>query len=183
MSTQIQIPGINQASTPPVSDTTFTTLTGTLTQTIVKTLTLPANTLKIGTYWNVGPKDFGIIDLAVNYAGTGTTTILFYMNNVSNLSGSPVQLTGGLSAAASVTYGSTVFGITPSSGGSSNSTTRITSNTNMQYVSSTALPSGFTNSTIFDITQPIYVMVVATLNNVGTTLSIGSVLINPLKNL
>jgi hypothetical protein len=183
MSTQIQIPGINQASTSPVSDTTFTTLTGTLTQTIVKILTIPANTLTIGNYWNIGNKDFGYVEAAINYAGTGATSMLVYMNNTTNLSGSPIQLGGGLSAAASAGVSAYAFGINSTSGGAANAMTRITSNTNVQNTSTAPLPGGYTNSTIFDITQPIYIIFAATLNNVGTTLSIGPAIINPLKKL
>ena len=183
MSTQIQIPGINQLPIAPVSNTAFTTFTGTLTPTIVKTLTLPANTLQIGNYWDLGNKAFGTYEAAVNYAGTGTTNIEFYMNNVPNLSGSPVLLPGGQTAAASSNYGQNAFGIIPVAGSPSNIMARLTSNTNVQYTANIPLPGGYTTATIFDITQPIYVMVVATLNNVGTTVSIGPTLINPLKKL
>lgn len=167
----------------PVSNTVFTTFTGTLAQTVVKTLTLPANTLQIGNYWELGNKQFGIFERAVNYAGTGATTIHVYMNNVPNLSGSPIQLSGGLSASGSTNYGQTGFGVTPTSGSPTNTIGRITSNTNVQYTADIPLPGGYTTATIFNITQPIYIMVAVTLNDVGTTVSIGPVLINPLQKL
>jgi hypothetical protein len=183
MSTQIQIPSINQLPIAAVSNTAFVAFTGTVAQTIVKILTIPANTLTIGNYWNVGNKDFGSVEAAINYAGTGATSMLVYMNNTTNLSGSPIQLGGGLSAAASSGTTAYAFGINSTSGGAANAMTRITSNTNVQNTSTATLPGGYTNSTIFDITQPIYIIFAATLNNVGTTLSIGPAIINPLKKL
>ena len=169
-------------SKSPASDATFTTLTGTLTQSIVKTLTVPANTFQIGNYWDVGSKDLGVVEVGVNYAGAGATSIVVYMNNVPNLTGSPIQLAGGLSASASSNFGASVFGIDPSSS-APNTITRITSNTNIQYTAAAAAPGGYTNSTIFDITKPIYIMVVVTLNDVGTTVSVGPTYIKPLKKL
>lgn len=182
MSTQIQIPPINQLPIAPVSNTAFVAFTGTVAQTIVKILTIPANTLTIGNYWNVGNKDFGSIEAAVNYAGTGATSMLVYMNNTTVLPGA-VQVGGGLNASASTGTASYAFGINPISAGAANAMTRITSNTNVQNISTATLPGGYLNSTIFDITQPIYIIFAATLNNVGTTLSIGPAIINPLKKL
>lgn len=168
-------------SKSPVSDTTFATLTGTTTPTILKTLTLPANTLQVGNYW-VNARNMGFLEVAVNYAGVGTTTIQVIMNNVPNLSGSPIQLGGGLSAGGNSNYQAVGFGINPTAY-STAVMTRITSNTNLQTTTGTALPGGYTNLPIFNITQPIYIMVVVTLNDVGTTVSLGPTGINPLTKL
>ena len=169
-------------SKAPVSDVAFTTFTGSLTQTAVKVLTIPANTLQIGNYWTNGARDFGYVEAAVNYVGVGNTTINVYINTTPNLSGSPIQLPGGLTAGGSSNYQILQFGITPIPS-TAQTMARITSNTNLQYTAATPAPGGYTNVTILNITQPIYIIIAATLNDVGTTVSVGPAYINPLKKL
>ena len=168
-------------SKAPASDVTLATLTGTLSQTIIKTLTLQPNTLQIGNYWTQGGRDFGYTEAAVNYAGAGNTTVTIYINNAPNLTGA-VQLNGGLTAGGASNNQLLQIGIVPT-GGPTNTTARIVSNTTIQYLTATALPGSYTTATIPDITKTVYVMIVATLNDVGTTVTIGPTYINPLKKL